>query len=36
MPGFRDFYLRYIPKSDFRGLYEVYIENVTQIEIDMS
>ena len=34
--GFRDLYLKYISKSGFRGLYEIYIENITQIEIDIS
>ena len=47
MLGFRDLYLEYVSKSDFRGLYgvyarpqrslfEIYVENIAQTEIDVS
>ena len=36
VPGFRDLYLRYMPKNGFRGPYEAYAENIAQIEINIS
>ena len=36
VPGLRGFYLGHVSKSGFRGPYGAYVENVAQIEIDMS